>query len=153
MTLVLDKRLLSDEYEYIGFHPMDNSATTAINGQDIKKICELAAHEPVIIDFSTLSAAKTAEPAAAKKQQKGPKGAAAAKAKEVASKPLEGVHEEAIQFTKEMNFSKWYQQVITKSQMIEYYDISGCYILRPLSFYIWETIQQFMDPKLKDIGV
>lgn len=32
-------------------------------------------------------------------------------------------------------------QVITKSEMIEYYDVSGCYILRPWSFFIWEVIQ------------
>ena len=27
------------------------------------------------------------------------------------------------------------------SEMIDYYDISGCYILRPWAFSIWETIQ------------
>ena len=37
--------------------------------------------------------------------------------------------------------------------MIEYYDISGCYILRPLSFYIWEQIQGFMDARFKKHGV
>lgn len=49
-------------------------------------------------------------------------------------------HNEGIQYTKEENFSEWYQQVITKSDLIEYYDISGCYILRPRSFFIWEQI-------------
>mmetsp|Transcript_3564 Transcript_3564/g.2589 ORF Transcript_3564/g.2589 Transcript_3564/m.2589 type:complete len:207 (+) Transcript_3564:680-1300(+) len=37
--------------------------------------------------------------------------------------------------------------------MIEYYDVSGCYILRPLSFYIWEQIQGFLDSKFKSVGV
>lgn len=37
--------------------------------------------------------------------------------------------------------------------MIEYYEISGCYILRPLSYYIWENIQQCLDPLFKSIGV
>ena len=32
-------------------------------------------------------------------------------------------------------------QVITKSEMVEYYDVSGCYILRPWSYSIWEKIQ------------
>ena len=32
-------------------------------------------------------------------------------------------------------------QVITKSEMIEYYDVSGCYILRPWSYAIWERIK------------
>jgi prolyl-tRNA synthetase len=32
-------------------------------------------------------------------------------------------------------------QVLIKGQMLDYYDISGCYILRPGSFNIWQTIQ------------
>ena len=31
-------------------------------------------------------------------------------------------------------------QVITKAEMVEYYDVSGCYILRPWSYSIWERI-------------
>jgi hypothetical protein len=42
---------------------------------------------------------------------------------------------------KEENLSDWYTQVITKSEMVEYYDVSGCYILRPWSYAIWEKIQ------------
>jgi prolyl-tRNA synthetase len=37
--------------------------------------------------------------------------------------------------------------------MIEYYDISGCYILRPWSYRMWEFIQEFLDAKIKSIGV
>jgi prolyl-tRNA synthetase len=37
--------------------------------------------------------------------------------------------------------------------LIEYYEISGCYILRPRSFYIWEEIQSFMDKRFKGLGV
>ena len=36
-----------------------------------------------------------------------------------------------LEYTKAGNFPKWYEQVINKSEMIEFYDISGCYILRP----------------------
>lgn len=39
------------------------------------------------------------------------------------------------------DFSLWYQQVLTRSEMLDYYDISGCYILRPWSFNIWKEIQ------------
>ncbi|KAF1775257.1 Prolyl-tRNA synthetase, class II [Phytophthora cactorum] len=42
---------------------------------------------------------------------------------------------------------------ITKSGMIDYYDVSGCYILRPYSYEIWERVQQFLDRNLKAIGV
>jgi len=37
--------------------------------------------------------------------------------------------------------------------MIEYYDISGCYILRPWSYGIWENIQHFFDNHIKKLGV
>ena len=35
----------------------------------------------------------------------------------------------------------WYSDVIVLSEMISYYDISGCYILRPWSYKMWELIQ------------
>eukprot|EP01054_Gregarina_sp_Poly1_P001959 Gregarina_sp_Poly_1__1958@NODE_1510_length_3974_cov_85_617865_g1001_i0_p1_GENE_NODE_1510_length_3974_cov_85_617865_g1001_i0NODE_1510_length_3974_cov_85_617865_g1001_i0_p1_ORF_typecomplete_len522_score67_67tRNAsynt_2b/PF00587_25/1_7e30ProRSC_1/PF09180_11/2_3e25HGTP_anticodon/PF03129_20/6e14_NODE_1510_length_3974_cov_85_617865_g1001_i05582123 len=50
---------------------------------------------------------------------------------------------------KDENFADWYTQVITKAEMIEYYDVSGCYILRPWSFQIWETVQSFLDAEFK----
>eukprot|EP00731_Ephydatia_muelleri_P008606 Em0004g944a len=43
---------------------------------------------------------------------------------------------------KEDNTSEWYSQVVTKAEMIEYHDISGCYILRPWAFAIWEHIKE-----------
>jgi len=51
------------------------------------------------------------------------------------------------------NFPEWYSNVITASEMIEYYDISGCYILRPWAFAIWERIQGFFDGEIKASGV
>jgi len=54
---------------------------------------------------------------------------------------------------KEENLSEWYSQIITKSEMIEYYDVSGCYILRPWSHHIWECIKEFFDREIKKLGV
>ncbi|XP_012870440.1 PREDICTED: bifunctional glutamate/proline--tRNA ligase [Dipodomys ordii] len=54
---------------------------------------------------------------------------------------------------KEENLADWYSQVITKSEMIEYYDVSGCYILRPWSYSIWEFIKDFFDTEIKKLGV
>ncbi|XP_066236395.1 bifunctional glutamate/proline--tRNA ligase [Saccopteryx leptura] len=54
---------------------------------------------------------------------------------------------------KEENLADWYSQVITKSEMIEYYDVSGCYILRPWAYSIWEAIQGFFDAEIKKLGV
>ena len=58
-----------------------------------------------------------------------------------------------LECTKEENFSKWYSQVVIRSEMIEYYDVSGCYILRPWSYRIWEEIQAFFDAGIKKLGV
>ncbi|XP_018427727.1 PREDICTED: bifunctional glutamate/proline--tRNA ligase isoform X4 [Nanorana parkeri] len=54
---------------------------------------------------------------------------------------------------KEENLADWYSQVITKSELIEYYDVSGCYILRPWSFAIWDSIKNFFDTEIKKLGV
>ncbi|XP_029449039.1 bifunctional glutamate/proline--tRNA ligase isoform X4 [Rhinatrema bivittatum] len=54
---------------------------------------------------------------------------------------------------KEENLADWYSQVITKSEMIEYYDVSGCYVLRPWAFSIWEAIKDFFDDGIKKLGV
>ncbi|CAG9813214.1 unnamed protein product [Phaedon cochleariae] len=54
---------------------------------------------------------------------------------------------------KEENLSDWYSQVITKGEMIEYYDVSGCYILRPWSFAVWEALSSWFDAEIKKLGV
>lgn len=58
-----------------------------------------------------------------------------------------------LEVRREDNFSEWYSQVITKAEMVEYYDVSGCYILRPWSFSIWERIKEFFDSEIKKLGV
>ena len=37
--------------------------------------------------------------------------------------------------------------------MIEYYEISGCYILRPAAYFVWECITTHLDTLFKSIGV
>lgn len=54
---------------------------------------------------------------------------------------------------KEESLSDWYSQVITKGEMIDYYDVSGCYILRPWAFAVWKEIKKFFDAKITDMGV
>lgn len=72
-----------------------------------------------------------------------------AKEKEMLDKGEKKDHELSILYKKNDNFSKWYQEVIVKSDMIDYYDISGCYVLRPRAYFIWEQIQDFMDKRFK----
>ncbi|CAL1534033.1 unnamed protein product [Lymnaea stagnalis] len=58
-----------------------------------------------------------------------------------------------LEVAKEENLSDWYSQVITKSELIEYYDVSGCYILRPWAYSIWESIKDQFDAAIKKMGV
>eukprot|EP00889_Picochlorum_renovo_P003643 jgi/Picre1/30673/NNA_006034.t1 len=37
--------------------------------------------------------------------------------------------------------------------MISYYEVSGCYILRPWSFAIWDEIQRWFDKEIRKMGV
>jgi prolyl-tRNA synthetase family I len=54
---------------------------------------------------------------------------------------------------KNEDFNDWYRQSITKTNLIKYYDVSGCYVLLPLSYSIWENIQKKIDSEIKKMGV
>lgn len=54
---------------------------------------------------------------------------------------------------KGQDFSEWYTQVITKGELIDYSPVSGCYILRPNAYHIWEKVQEFFDKLIKKDGV
>jgi prolyl-tRNA synthetase len=71
----------------------------------------------------------------------------------VPGKEKKGRNQEGISVKKEENFAQWYAQVLSKAELIEYYDISGCYILRPWSYSVWEDIKNFLDVRFKSIGV
>ncbi|CAN1236387.1 Proline--tRNA ligase, cytoplasmic [Linum grandiflorum] len=58
-----------------------------------------------------------------------------------------------LSFKKDENFGEWYSEVVVHGDMIEYYDISGCYILRPWAMSIWETMQGFFDAEIKKMKV
>src|SRR3989344_3953778 len=60
---------------------------------------------------------------------------------------------QGITVKKDQDFSEWYTQVIQKAELIEYSPVSGCYILRPNAYYIWEKVQQYFDQLIKQDGV
>lgn len=52
------------------------------------------------------------------------------------------------------DFPLWYQEVVLKSEMIEYYtEISGFFILRPTSMYIWNVIRKWFQEKIETLDV
>ncbi|MEK6939723.1 MAG: proline--tRNA ligase [Nanoarchaeota archaeon] len=54
---------------------------------------------------------------------------------------------------KSQDFSEWYTQLLQKAELIDYSAVSGCYILRPNSYHIWEKVQDFFDKLIKADGV
>ena len=54
---------------------------------------------------------------------------------------------------KDQDFSEWYTQLLQKAELIEYSAVSGCYILRPNAYHIWEKVQEFFDKLIKADGV
>jgi hypothetical protein len=61
-------------------------------------------------------------------------------------------HKLGIEYKKIDNWPMWYQQVLKKAEMIEYCtDVSGCYVLRPWSYSIWEKLQAELDMHFKKV--
>ncbi|XP_069624579.1 bifunctional glutamate/proline--tRNA ligase isoform X2 [Ranitomeya imitator] len=92
------------------------------------------------------------------KQNKQPKQGDSQKKKDAGKEVAEGQGPKkqtrlGLEAKKEENLADWYSQVITKAEMIEYYDVSGCYVLRPWAFAIWESIQNFFDGEIRKLGV
>ncbi len=54
---------------------------------------------------------------------------------------------------KEENFDEWYTQVILKSEVADYSPVSGCLVLRPSGYGIWENVQRLTDAEFKRVGI
>ncbi len=52
VTFVLDKALW--DAEIVNFHPLTNTATTALTQADFRRFLALIGREPVVVDFSTI---------------------------------------------------------------------------------------------------
>ncbi len=53
---------------------------------------------------------------------------------------------------KEENFSEWYTEVVTKSEIADYSPVSGCIIFRPTAMGAWERMRDYFDAKIKKLG-
>lgn len=66
---------------------------------------------------------------------------------------LNTMSEEGITADKQTNFSDWYVQIVQKGGFIKYYDVSGCYIMLPNSYGVWEQIKAELDSEIKELDV
>src|SRR3990167_2803430 len=53
---------------------------------------------------------------------------------------------------KSEDFNEWYNQVVLKADLIDYSSVSGCIVLKPNSYGVWEKIQRAFDDKIKKTG-
>jgi len=60
---------------------------------------------------------------------------------------------QGLSVTREEDFSEWFTQLIQKAELIDYSPVSGCYILRPNAYHIWERVQAYFDTLIKKDGV
>jgi prolyl-tRNA synthetase len=54
---------------------------------------------------------------------------------------------------KKDDMSEWYNQVVLKAELAEFSDVKGCIVIRPNGYAIWESIQKFFDPIIKQHNV
>ncbi len=52
----------------------------------------------------------------------------------------------------DVDFAKWYTDIVKKADLVEYSSVRGCMIIRPYGYAIWENIQKVLDGKFKETG-
>ncbi len=52
----------------------------------------------------------------------------------------------------EEDFAKWYTDVVSKAELMDYSSVKGCMIIRPYGWAIWENIQRILDGMFKETG-
>ncbi len=53
---------------------------------------------------------------------------------------------------REVDFAKWYTDIVTKAELVDYSSVRGCLNLLPYGYAIWENIQRTFDGWLKETG-
>ena len=161
VQLVLDQNLTNGTYTKIHSHPLRNDQSVAMTPEALLSCLKTAGVEPLVVDFGQAEAPPagkmpagggpkpkpTQEPKKKGDKKKGGGGDAPSNKKSV----KKGETLLALQWKKDENFAQWYTDVIVLSEMIAYYDISGCYILRPWSYKIWELMQEWFNVEVRTL--
>jgi len=120
---------------------------------------EVAALEVADADGTAAAAPAAVKPAKQPKQPKQPKppkptqGGGGDGGDGTAKKVVAKETKLGLSARKGDDFAKWYSELVVASELINYYDVSGCYILRPWAFAMWEAVQGWFDAKIKSLGV
>lgn len=145
VIVVLDKALL-DSDKLIAVHPCRNDKSVLLTSAQIDSFVKAQGNKTFVVDF-------VAEAAAAPATEAAPAKKAAPKKEEKKTEDVKGETKLGLDVKKEEDFATWYTQVVTKADMIEYYDVSGCYVIRPWAYAIWEEIRRYFADSIRDFGV
>ena len=52
--------------------------------------------------------------------------------------------------SRDVNFAKWYTDVVKKADLVDYSTVKGSMIIRPYGYAIWENMQRILDEKFKE---
>jgi len=53
---------------------------------------------------------------------------------------------------REIDYSKWYLDIIKVADLAEHSDVKGCMVIKPYGFAIWEKIKDQLDKMFKETG-
>jgi prolyl-tRNA synthetase len=53
---------------------------------------------------------------------------------------------------KSEDFSRWYLEIIRKTELADYAPMKGIMVIRPYGYTIWENIQRLLDRRIKETG-
>ncbi len=51
------------------------------------------------------------------------------------------------------DFSEWFTQIMLKADLADYTSVSGCLVIRPTAYAIWEKIKEECDKRFKKLGI
>lgn len=54
--------------------------------------------------------------------------------------------------TRAEDYSKWYNDLVTKADLAEHSAVRGCMVIKPYGYAIWEKMQSVLDKMFKDTG-
>lgn len=148
IKIIVDDNILNASDDLV-LELSTESSKAALPAKVINDFLTSTGIELISVDFSAEPVA--AAPARGSSDNSNSKKEALKREKDAAK--LEDAKLIGITVDKAKDFSTWYSQVVVKGEMLDYYDVSGCYILRPNSYAIWEEIQNWFNIRIKRLGV
>ena len=149
ITVLFDQSIATSPIP-LAFCVCRNDYTIVVTFEQLKMFMDKIGYPYRMVDFSNpMTSPTSANSSNTKVEKKYADPAVKKAAPAAAAATASGETKLGISVKREDNFSAWYIDVITKAEMIEYYDVSGCYIIRPWAFYVWKCVQRFLGGNIE----